>query len=100
VTKSRSRPRSDTISSSTVKLAAAAARDPAGFSPEAIDRATDAALKRLKTDHVDLLQLHNIRMEQVYDDALWKTLEKLKSSGKSVTTASRSAPRSAGFTKE
>jgi aryl-alcohol dehydrogenase-like predicted oxidoreductase len=55
---------------------------PQDFSPEAIERATDAALKRLKTDHVDLLQLHNIRMEQVYDDALWKTLEKLKASGK------------------
>jgi aryl-alcohol dehydrogenase-like predicted oxidoreductase len=44
--------------------------------------ATDAALKRLKTDRIDLLQLHNIRMEQIYDDALWETLEKLKSSGK------------------
>ena len=55
---------------------------PQDFSPEAIERATTAALKRLKTDHVDLLQLHNIRMEQVYDDAVWKTLEKLKSSGK------------------
>jgi aryl-alcohol dehydrogenase-like predicted oxidoreductase len=55
---------------------------PQDFSPEAIERATEAALKRLKTDHVDLLQLHNIRMEQVYEDALWKTLEKLKSSGK------------------
>jgi len=55
---------------------------PQDFSPEVIERATDAALKRLKTDHVDLLQLHNIRMEQVYDDALWKTLEKLQSSGK------------------
>jgi aryl-alcohol dehydrogenase-like predicted oxidoreductase len=55
---------------------------PQDFSPDAIARATDAALKRLKTDHVDLLQLHNIRMEQVYDDALWKALEKLKSSGK------------------
>jgi len=55
---------------------------PQDFSPEAIERATDAALKRLKTDYVDLLQLHNIRMEQVYDDALWKTLQKLKSSGK------------------
>jgi len=55
---------------------------PQDFSPEAIERATDAALKRLKTDHVDLLQLHNIRMEQIYDDALWKTLEKLRSSGK------------------
>jgi len=55
---------------------------PQDFSPEAIERATDAALKRLKTDHVDLLQLHNIRMDQVYDDALRKTLEKLKLSGK------------------
>ena len=55
---------------------------PQDFSPEAITRATDAALKRLKTDRIDLLQLHNIRMEQVYDDALWKTLETLKSEGK------------------
>src|SRR5213075_913665 len=55
---------------------------PQDFSPEAIERATDAALKLLKTDRIDLLQLHNIRMEQVYDDALRKTLEKLKSSGK------------------
>src|SRR6266498_2736792 len=55
---------------------------PQDFSPEAVTRATDAALKRLKTDRIDLLQLHNIRMEQVYDDALWKTLEKLKADGK------------------
>jgi aryl-alcohol dehydrogenase-like predicted oxidoreductase len=55
---------------------------PQDFSPEAVDRATDAALKRLNTDRIDLLQLHNIRMEQVYDDALWTTLEKLKTEGK------------------
>jgi aryl-alcohol dehydrogenase-like predicted oxidoreductase len=55
---------------------------PQDFSPEAITRATDAALKRLKTDRIDLLQLHNIRMEQVYDDALWTALEKLKGAGK------------------
>ena len=55
---------------------------PQDFSPEAIVRATEAALKRLKTDRIDLLQLHNIRMEQIYDDALWTTLEKLKASGK------------------
>jgi aryl-alcohol dehydrogenase-like predicted oxidoreductase len=55
---------------------------PQDFSPDAIIRATDAALKRLKTDRIDLLQLHNIRMEQVYDDAIWTTLEKLKTSGK------------------
>jgi len=55
---------------------------PQDFSPPAIERATDAALKRLQTDRIDLLQLHNIRMEQVYDDGVWKTLEKLKASGK------------------
>jgi aryl-alcohol dehydrogenase-like predicted oxidoreductase len=55
---------------------------PQDFSPEAMTRATDAALERLKTDRIDLLQLHNIRMEQVYDDALWTTLEKLRSEGK------------------
>jgi len=55
---------------------------PQDFSPEAIARATDAALKRLKTDRIDLLQLHNIRMEQISDDPLWTMLEKLKSAGK------------------
>jgi aryl-alcohol dehydrogenase-like predicted oxidoreductase len=55
---------------------------PQDFSPEAVMRATDAALKRLKTDRIDLLQLHNIRMEQVDDEALWRTLEKLKATGK------------------
>jgi aryl-alcohol dehydrogenase-like predicted oxidoreductase len=55
---------------------------PQDFSPDAIVRATDAALQRLKTDRIDLLQLHNIRMEQIYDDALWTALEKLQASGK------------------
>ena len=55
---------------------------PQDFSPDAIVRATDAALKRLKTDRIDLLQLHNIRMEQIGDDALWTMLGRLKTSGK------------------
>jgi len=55
---------------------------PQDFSPEALVRATDAALKRLRTDRIDLLQLHNIRMEQVYDDAIWRTLEQLQTQGK------------------
>lgn len=55
---------------------------PQDFSPDAIVRATDAALKRLKTDRIDLLQLHNIRMEQVHDDAVWRTLEQLREQGK------------------
>jgi len=55
---------------------------PQDFSPEALVRATDAALRRLKTDRIDLLQLHNIRMEQVYDDAVWRALDGLKREGK------------------
>lgn len=55
---------------------------PQDFSPAALRRATDAALSRLKTDHIDLLQLHNIRMEQVEDDAVWATLAELKAEGK------------------
>ena len=55
---------------------------PQNFRPEAIRFATDAALGRLATDHIDVLQLHNIRMEQVDDDALWETLEDLRAEGK------------------
>jgi aryl-alcohol dehydrogenase-like predicted oxidoreductase len=55
---------------------------PQDFSPDAIRRATDAALQRLKTDRIDILQLHNIRMEQTEDDALWAVLEDLKAEGK------------------
>jgi aryl-alcohol dehydrogenase-like predicted oxidoreductase len=55
---------------------------PQDFSPEAIRRATDAALTRLNTDRIDLLQLHNIRMEQVGDEPVWETLEELKQAGK------------------
>lgn len=55
---------------------------PQDFSPGALRRATDAALCRLKTDHVDLMQLHNIRMEQVDDDSIWETLEDLRAEGK------------------
>jgi aryl-alcohol dehydrogenase-like predicted oxidoreductase len=59
---------------------------PQDFSPAAIRRATDAALARLQTDHIDVLQLHNIRMEQVEDDALWETLADLQREGKARVT--------------
>jgi aryl-alcohol dehydrogenase-like predicted oxidoreductase len=55
---------------------------PQNFRPEALRQATDAALKRLETDRIDLLQLHNIRMEQVEDDGVWETLEELRAGGK------------------
>jgi aryl-alcohol dehydrogenase-like predicted oxidoreductase len=54
---------------------------PQDFSPPALIRATESALERLKTDQIDLLQLHNIRMEQVDQDAVWETLERLRERG-------------------
>jgi aryl-alcohol dehydrogenase-like predicted oxidoreductase len=54
---------------------------PQDFSPEAIVRATESALKRLKTNRIDLLQLHNVRMEQIVEDAVWDTLEQLRERG-------------------
>jgi aryl-alcohol dehydrogenase-like predicted oxidoreductase len=54
---------------------------PQDFSPGAITKATEAALRRLRTDQIDLLQLHNIRMEQVEDDAVWDTLATLQARG-------------------
>ncbi len=55
---------------------------PQDFSPANIRHATDAALARLQTERIDLLQLHNIHMEQVEEDAIWETLEDLRAEGK------------------
>jgi aryl-alcohol dehydrogenase-like predicted oxidoreductase len=55
---------------------------PQNFSPSAIRSAVDAALQRLGTDYIDILQLHNIREEQVLDDALWEVMDDLRSEGK------------------
>lgn len=55
---------------------------PQDFSPPFIEYAVEQGLKRLKTDHIDLLQLHNIHSDQVADDAVWTTLEKLQREGK------------------
>jgi len=55
---------------------------PQDFSPGAIRRAVESALLRLETDHIDILQLHNIRETQVTDDALWEVMEDLRAEGK------------------
>ncbi len=55
---------------------------PKDFRPEGIRAAVDAALGRLKTDWIDILQLHNIGLEQAEDDDLWEVIEALKSEGK------------------
>jgi len=55
---------------------------PHDFSLPFIRRATELALQRLKTDRIDILQLHNIRMEQAQDGSLWELMAQLQKEGK------------------
>lgn len=54
--------------------------------PQKFDRdymrfALDKCLERLETDHIDVLQLHNIKMEHVRDSAIWQALREMKDEG-------------------
>lgn len=55
---------------------------PQDFSPAFVRRALEASLRRLRTDYVDIYQMHNARMAQINDDALWELLESLRAEGK------------------
>ena len=50
--------------------------------PAFLRHAVDKCLERLQTDCIDVLQLHNAKMEHVRDPELWGTLRDLKSEGK------------------
>jgi aryl-alcohol dehydrogenase-like predicted oxidoreductase len=47
-----------------------------------VRRQLEASLKRLRTDHVDLYQLHNPRMDAIDSDDSFETLEALRDEGK------------------
>jgi aryl-alcohol dehydrogenase-like predicted oxidoreductase len=55
---------------------------PHDWSPEFLRKACEASLKRLKTDRIDLYQLHNPRLDAIRRDDIWAELEKLKDEGK------------------
>ena len=46
--------------------------------PAYIRFAVDQCLGRLETDYIDVLQIHNVKMEQVRQSELWETLRALK----------------------
>jgi len=50
--------------------------------PAYLRMAVDRCLERLETDYVDVLQLHNVKMEHVRDPEVWETLRTLKREGK------------------
>lgn len=55
---------------------------PQRFEPEYMRLALDRCLERLETDYIDVLQLHNIKMEHVRNPEIWATLRDLKKEGK------------------
>jgi aryl-alcohol dehydrogenase-like predicted oxidoreductase len=55
---------------------------PHDFSPTFVRKALEESLRRLRTDYIDIYQMHNARMAQVEDDGLWELLESLKREGK------------------
>jgi aryl-alcohol dehydrogenase-like predicted oxidoreductase len=55
---------------------------PQRFDAEYMRFAVDQCLQRLETDYIDVLQLHNVKMEHVRDAAIWETLRDLRREGK------------------
>jgi aryl-alcohol dehydrogenase-like predicted oxidoreductase len=55
---------------------------PHDWSPAFVRKACEESLKRLNTDHIDLYQLHNPRIDAIQKDDLWAELEAMKSEGK------------------
>jgi aryl-alcohol dehydrogenase-like predicted oxidoreductase len=52
------------------------------FAPAYIRGALERSLERLRTDYVDVLQLHNPPQKLARDDGVWETLADLKREGK------------------
>ncbi|MBI4311222.1 MAG: aldo/keto reductase [Chloroflexi bacterium] len=55
---------------------------PQNFTPQFIRYACEQSLLRLKTDYIDLYQLHNPRMEHIHSDEIFATLQDLVREGK------------------
>jgi aryl-alcohol dehydrogenase-like predicted oxidoreductase len=55
---------------------------PHDWRPQSVRAQVEASLTRLGTDRIDLLQLHNPRIEPIVDDELWDTLVALRREGK------------------
>src|SRR5436190_14810433 len=55
---------------------------PHDWRPASVRAQVEDSLRRLGTDRIDLLQLHNPRIEPIVDDDVWETLGKLRDEGK------------------
>lgn len=66
----------------STKVGYASPGGPKDFSPDHVRRALDASLARLETSYIDVVQLHHPDLAAVSNEAMWATLEDLRSEGK------------------
>ncbi len=62
-----------------------------GLSALHIRRACDASLQRLKTDHIDLYQMHHVERSTPYEE-IWQAMETLVQQGKVIYVGSSNFP--------
>ena len=55
---------------------------PHNLDPAVVRRSVESSLRRLETDFIDLIQLHNPRLEHLQRDDVWALMEDLKREGK------------------
>ena len=55
---------------------------PHNLDPAVVRRSVESSLRRLRTDRIDLLQLHNPRLEHLQRDDVWTLADDLKREGK------------------
>ena len=66
---------------------------PHDWEPASVRAQLEASLRRLGTDHIDLYQLHNTRIEPIRDDELWEELEQVPGRGQGPRARRRARPR-------
>ena len=55
---------------------------PHNLDPAVVRRSVESSLRRLETDYIDLIQLHNPRLEHLQRDDVWALMDDLKREGK------------------
>ncbi len=65
---------------------------PHDWSPAFVRKACEESLKRLNTDHIDIYQMHNPRLDALQNEELFATLESLKAEGKILSYGAALGP--------
>ncbi|HEV3158168.1 MAG TPA: aldo/keto reductase [Candidatus Baltobacteraceae bacterium] len=65
---------------------------PQDFSPDYVRFALEQSLRRLRTDYIDIYQIHNARLSEIENDELFALLERFQDEGKIRTYGAAFGP--------